>query len=327
MKPIIDDSIEDYNDFIDFAGQFLEIIDDIYTDRSIPIDQRPFSAVYELIKSDHFEVHNATKEELLEPPWFYYWYIRVKKWYVDKYGKEALILTKKDNFKSYILIKNIPYAFLVPTTIKRKGESADLFVLKFPNKVLTDENPFDWVVSAPIKNALSSEDFEMLMQDASKRANRIRNIHSFIRIVPSKNEEMNTLLQHIPAHLEWFVDEYLLNRKSSIGIWELNFAVESALKFNYFTNSGQKADYVHDLQKLYNNCLKALKIDSKLLKYLPLTPIAYRYGEKVINDSHVISNIYDEVLEIIEWALSTSKTDYSVSGDGIEMVIRNPYYH
>jgi len=202
-----------------------------------------------------------------------------------------------------------------------------LFVLKFPNKVLTDENPFDWVVSAPIKTALSSEEFKMLMQDASKRADRIRNIHSFIRIVPSKNEEMNTLLQHIPAHLEWFVDEYLLNRKSSIGIWELNFAVESALKFNYFTNSGQKADYVHDLQKLYNNCLKALKIDSKLLKYLPLTPIAYRYGEKVINDSHGISNIYDEVLEIIEWALSTSKTDYSVSGDGIEMVIRNPYFH
>jgi hypothetical protein len=217
MKPIIDDSIRDYQEFLDFAGQLLEVLDENFTSASVSIAQRPFLATYYLITSDIYEPKNITKKELLEPPWYYYWYIRVKKWYIDKYGEDAVIcIEKHDSFNSYILIRKIPYSFIIPTNIMRKGESDDTFVLHYPNKLITDENPFYWIISAPIKSSLSSDEFEKLMQELIRRTNLIRSIHSLQQVVISQNQEMNILLKHIPAHLEWFVDDYLLNRKSSI---------------------------------------------------------------------------------------------------------------
>lgn len=326
MKYNIDDSLNDYPEFKQFFGQLLELIDKDFVDASQTIYKRPFLAVREIIMSDLIESQNITKEEFLDPPWFYYWYIRVRKWYIEKYGEDAFNHKTDTNFKSFVLIENIPYSFQVPIAINRKGKTENLYVLKFPNHVLVDEIPFEWIQSAPAKEYFSQEKFDKISQEINNRANLIRNIFTHTRFIKTDDEEMNILLQNITMHLEWFIDDFLNNRKRSIGVWELSFSVESALKFNHFSNSGKKLSG-HKLQDLYTKCLKDLKQADKLIKYLTFNPIAYRYGENTIIENKDINNIYNEVLQIIDWALTTSKSNIRISGDGVEIVIRDPYYH
>ncbi len=302
---------------------WIPLFDNNYKEKRIEVYKRPYLATIDFITHAISEITNSSKDEQMKPPWFGHWYKNAYHWYEENYG-EALKKKGINTIKTFTIIDRIPYCVDIPNKKSEKQNNEESWLI-IPNNVHDDEPVMSWIINKPTRTVIDKNDIE---NDIIKKTNLLRNIWVNLLITGFEEEKNDLYIKSIFDHITIFSDDIINNfhRGLTNSIWELNLAVEKAIKINLISKKA-KFDYTHDVNKLYKIFLEMNKgVNDITITFLPSgkDAVKYRYAELIEKDLFNINLMYFESLEIINIALEN--IDKKIKAKNPKFLIRNPFY-
>lgn len=298
--------------FVAASGHWLELFDRRLALEEVPVHARPFHTAIMFLRDAVVETRNAPTENLYEQDWFASLMVSIRRWYVDRYGADAM-KPKKDFLSGITLFRETPLRLRIPVAISKVEVEGEQAWMILPNGVHELEKLTSFFEHPP--NIASLNDDEQVALD-----NQIRNVVRWSRTVNlavMAADKLPPKRAHLPHgiwnHIERAVNDLLsLKReRAAAACWELHLAVEKALKV--LLAQHRKPGHGHDLHLLadvavQNGLLPALKQLAELPS--PALAIKYRYGEALICTRDAVE-IYFAALELVFQISSTFKNTFS----------------
>lgn len=279
---MVDENMDDKDLAVFFEYQ-LPIFDENLAEENTPLHQRPFHATMYFVKYCIVDIKNESKEDILEKPWFKFFYRQVAEWYSRRYG-DAMKGISDNHAVSAVLIYGTPFRVQIPLSVNGDWATPTSRWFCWPNEVLPEENVLDWVVNPPNFGQMSSEEVSRVRADLTTVANSIRAIRVNLGTATKETEELSKLADGITSHIYKSANDILKMSAASISssVWELHLAMEKSFKL-LMRQKGVNPGNTHDLTDLLRkaNALKEIFLDEGLLRELPShhDAIRHRYGE------------------------------------------------
>ncbi len=130
----MDEKLDD-NDLIDFFEYQLPIFDEILAQTKTPLRERPLHATLDFVEYCIVEIRNESKEDMLEKPWFKFFYQKVSEWYYRRYG-DAMKAKNENCAASVVLVYGTPFEVRIPMSVDGEWKSPTERWFCWPNEVL-----------------------------------------------------------------------------------------------------------------------------------------------------------------------------------------------
>lgn len=270
-------------DLVDFFEYQLPIFDEILAQAKTPLKQRPFFATMDFIEYCIVDIKNESKENMLEKPWFRFFYQQIAEWYSQRYG-DAMKGNSEKHALGVVLIYGTPFEVQIPLSVTDRWESPTERWFCWPNEVLEQENVLDWIVNPPNFERMSMEELSSMKTCVIDVVNSIRTLRINLMTATKEDAALRKLADGIPSHIEKSGNDILSMSGATISssVWELHLAMEKALKL-LVRQRGKNPGNTHDLANLLDkaNSLEGISLDVALLHDLPShhDAIRHRYGE------------------------------------------------
>lgn len=291
----------------------LVIIDEILAKRGSELIMRPLEAAIFFVEECIVEIKGDTKEDFAEKKWFADIYRWTYGWYRERYG-DALNDRKREYGKGIVRVYGTPFALNVPLTVTEDEDPGNTVWLIFPDSLMPDEIPTDWLHPKPNLEHLSLEDSKTLEQEIEFVTTSIRSIERSLSTADYPAPSSQMLGGSIAAHVETAVQGILSGKREqvSVGLWELHLAMEKALKLFLSQKSGTppKTHDLGQLRKLAEPHAESTILDSSFRDCPTATEaISYRYGEnKSVSVEAAIQTYYASLRIVRFYASALDKT-------------------
>jgi|GEM_PF-5818207 len=151
-------------------AEILILIDELLSRCKVEIQYRPFEATIIFIKEFVLGIEvggkqiepNREKADFTSEFWFASLYQVIEKWYKNRYGK---ILSKSPNkqWVGFVVIWGFPFGIKIPLSILSSGKREKTVCLRFPDSLLENENPEEWLLDPPnLSNMKNSERTQLI---------------------------------------------------------------------------------------------------------------------------------------------------------------------
>jgi hypothetical protein len=218
------------------VSEHLEYIDRVMIPAAEPVPNRPLYAAMVLVKEfipavmdgDIEEQIDPDSPEWLESTWFRHIYRAVERWYQDKYG-DALRRPMADGATAVVLILQRPYLVTFPTSVVTPGKVARV---RFPDSVLEEEEPLQWIQNPPNLKRLSEDDLKGILETLKEVVSAIRRID--VALLGTSDEGpllhlRSGVLQHLYAAAQLAASNHVRGNVQR-AYWELQMACELPMK-------------------------------------------------------------------------------------------------
>lgn len=304
-----------------------ETIDAIVAERLPPIDQtlaengvslaeRPLQATFFFIDinvlalryGDGREFKPGAPEEIVSEKWFAAIYQLVEDWYFNRYGNT--INRRADRQAIGLLVMwSTAFRLNIPTTITCLTGDGETATLRFPDRVLEQENPLDWLTPTPSLDHLKSEELDELRSSAHRVSTRIRSISVSMLGIPGHDPVMAGLLSNVRTNLEHAARKALKENRFTLetAAWDLHLAVECGLKALSHRKTGSFAK-THNLSILKDAVQDHVTdFPSSALDHLPSDreAVDLRYGQGGRLSLGEFWTYYLAALEILDIAMDS----------------------
>lgn len=229
----------------------------------------------------------------------------IYRWYVNKYGMDSIEEKKDSRISAVILYSNSFLKINIPMTKLRPSKQKNEVWLVFISGIERKENIFRYFEIKNIENVIDKEKLDKVIKNTRKIIRLLRKMkieYMFCNIAKEKQKQISDIWQH----LNIATNDILTNSQKgiSIGIWELFFAVELAIKLLYFDKIN-KSYYKHDIKEIIERLPIENKEQIKQTKFYRKFPdsklcIKYRYSEQIVKNVKTIWDYYVMTIEILE---------------------------
>ncbi|NIM18742.1 MAG: hypothetical protein GTO51_00595 [Candidatus Latescibacteria bacterium] len=305
----------------------LEDVDEHLATSDLPVAQRPFHAARIFSEIHITEVQEGgrkwkpdfTSTEFVTEGWFKSVFADTYEWYTSRYPNDFNRSSVR-KIKALVLIYNTPFLVEVPASISQPGRPGETIWVAFPDTVLAEENPLDWIVSPPNLTDMEPRDREKVRQVTTEIASSVRQVSSMISGIGDSDSVIRGFTRSILVHLETAVD--LVVKKGQRGgtakaFWELQLACEHAFKAVLQKKSGEYPK-IHNLFFLYDQCDAAsLGLDRRLIENMPRESevMELRHGQapdppvkRFFECYRAVFAILPPVIEpLVEWRLGKAR--------------------
>jgi hypothetical protein len=304
----------------------LELVDLKLATGGVKLQERPLLATIEFIREWVIEIErkDGTRVVLVDLdmdgvmalPEFRGFIDMTEAWYLERYGSSLKI--SSDAITGVVLIHHTPFQILVPQSVKlRPGDAGPgSWWVRWPERVLDQEDPLTWVSDGPNLARLSDEQRSDVRQGICAVANRLRFVHSRILATPAEGALHSILpitLDHLEGAARLILDG---DRHSGIrrSFWDLQMACECAFKSVLEQKTGQFKE-THDLFHLYDlvQAQGALPFRRDILKRLPrweeVADLRYALGKR--DNLFNAFYCYETALEVVTGTLGVLSWKYT----------------
>lgn len=275
----------------DILASVLPIIDKGLAAQQILVEMRPLHAAVQFCRDFVLEVRVDGREwtpdlenlDFLTEKWFRGIYHLTEEWYERRYG-QALKTKAQHHALAFVLAYGIPLRINVPLSTKTSGERPKTMWLSFPDALLPDEEPLEWISAPPNLVEMESKEKGRLLRDVKQVCNYLRSISSHEMGITGLTAEGRGLVSTARGHLDTAarqVLEHWQKTGTAKAAWELQVACESTLKAVAETKTGSfRAS--HDLFVLFDDAAPYLNhFPRHEIKKMPRWEkmIDYRYAQ------------------------------------------------
>jgi HEPN domain-containing protein len=284
----------------------LEMVDDWYAEQGISVNQRLLKATILIAGNCISSESTPESTNVVDKPWFPVVFELVEYWYKDRYGEDYFNQDNREFRSGIVTIYNNPFEVRIPLTIFKPEEVGKTVWITFPNEVLDEEEPLDWIQNKPNLNRLNDDQLDCLEKDIIEVSSSIRNIHMGLISADFTEPPNTTLAGSIQTHLSHAATNILQSRTEdlSLSFWECHLAVEKVIKL-YLRQKNLSPPNTHDLNKLRRLTEQHIQsgvLDEQFSRLVSdKDAIKYRYGEhEDVTLAHAIGN-YRDTLKIVEF--------------------------
>ncbi len=246
-------------------------IDEVLEERRLSVHKRPFQASILFVQDYVIEVSTGTKEEVIFGEHFSIIVNHAFDWYLEKYGQLAET-PKREVLSGVARYRNQPVLLNIPVTTSKIEKEGETSWLSFPDHLQPDE-PHLSLFNVKIRlESLSETELEILKREIEEVVALSRRTNISLMMASGLNEDVKGMAGSIWAHIEKGISDILSQKKENIcvGCWELNLAVEKALKVYIKQFPTEKDPWGHELIELFEQANKlGLTLDKELLETLP----------------------------------------------------------
>lgn len=261
----------------------LATIDEVLAHRGTQVNFRPLEAAIFFVEECIVGIHGGIKDDFAEKPWFADIYKWTYGWYRERYG-DALDVQQPGFLTGIVRVYGTPFALRVPTTITMDEEPGERVWLIFPDTLMPEENPTDWIHPKPKLDHLTPEDTATLNNEIEFVTDAVRAIDRGISTADCAQPAQKMLGGSVAGHIDSAV-QYILSGKPeqvSVGFWEMNLSIEKLMKL-FLSQKGTVPPKTHNLtalRKLADQFSASAVLESDF-RTLPSgsEAISYRYGE------------------------------------------------
>ena len=289
----------------------LELIDEELALDGVTVRRRPIVAaerfvsgfVLEVRMSDGTTGKPGLPSDFVSQPWFQAVYAEVEEWYVERYGVRTRSGAKQA-FRGVTFVASTSFEIHVPTSITRPGKPGASVWLSFPDRVLPEDNPLEWLVAAPNWESYSPDAIDNAVSTAAEVSELLRRISSRLVGTQLADQTARQLLAGIRIHLNSACSLILAEDYEGSfarAQWELQMACEVAFKGLLQQRTGSFPES-HDLFHLHDRAsLFAQAINREWIRSLPRWNEAanLRYGLGGHPSTTEIFDWYSATLRII----------------------------
>ncbi len=283
----------------DVLNEQLPLIDRLMAACELEPLYRPLAAAMFFVEKCITRINGDTKDDYLNKPWFAEIYQEVQRWYVRRYGAR-LAETPRAIATGLVQFLGTFFKIEIPLVTGEQAEDPMKKWIVFPDSVLPNENPIEWLTAPPNLAALNLGDRTELEQKvrwvvSSTRA-LTRDFSSAILAEP----DYKHLASDVPVHLSAGAT-HVLERGGTwrLAVWEWHLAVEKSFKV-FLRQRNAETPNTHDLNDL---CRRAEDsglpgLDRELLNIMPSSQdaVGYRYGKGKSLTQAKLAEIYRSAL-------------------------------
>jgi hypothetical protein len=277
--------------FSDEVTPLLGLIDERLALKGTRVHDRPIAATRIFLKEFVVSVRPGDQPELAlsdaqdhsNEPWFKSLYSSVEHWYRSRYAERLEKHRSSNEMRAVVLVAHTPFELRVPISHAQVEEIGKTSWLSWPNKMLSNEEVTDWILTPPNWQSYEAETITACNDGAREIATLIRRISSRLIGASLKDGSTRNVLAGVRLHLTSACE--LILREGEEGSfaraqWELQMASESAYKGFLQQRDGVFAE-THDLFTLHDTAaIASTSVDREWLKALPRWKDAanLRYG-------------------------------------------------
>lgn len=290
-------------------------IDEVLEEFRLPVHRRPYHASILFVQDYVIKVSPVTKEELIFGEHFSIIVNHAIDWYMGKYGQLAET-PKKEILSGIARYQNQPVLLNIPFTTSKIEKEGETSWLSYPDHLQPDEPHLD-LFNAKIRlESLSETELETLKREVEKVVALSRRTNISLMMASGLNEDVKGMAGSIWAHIEKGIADILSQKKENIcvGCWELNLAVEKALKVYIKQFPTEKDPWGHELIELFEQANKlGLTLDKELLETLPTgkDAINMRYAKLQVDPRMAVEH-YLTALKLVCSITEQLKSEFSI---------------
>lgn len=314
------------DEWLKHVDQHMDFINEVLTDRGLPISRRPWAAAFFFVEHMILEFSGTTREEFIKSTAFEAIVARSHRWYAHRYG-EGVLRQEAGKTSAIVMLLDVPFELEVPLTLTKPTRRGDLVALHLPRKVLWFEDPLGFLKTPPNLERLGAKTLSQVKRRISTVAGQLRRIHTSAMFAKLGEAEGLALATGMLRSLEKGAADISSQDQArlSSAVWELNYAAEQAIKAFLWQKSRPvpKSHTVADLVSLAEK------------RGLPLVPrtwkgrfpeagdaVRYRYGELGIPHIFAVAELYRVTLLTVLHAASNLARGVHIGGSGAVIYIK-----
>ena len=272
--------MESYEDLLREA---LPWIDQKFMKDGKSVPSRPLAAARIIVEHFLVEIKGDTKDNYLSKLWFKGIYDPICRWYEARYGEE-LIRSRYEQTRGLVLYLGASLLFRMPLVIHDPPGQDGTTWLRFPNEVLAEERPLDWLETPPPLANMPAKRKNSLEDATRYIANSLRAININLKTADLEETSLQAMAKSVLRHLEKAAIDAAAedHGASSLAIWELQMACEKTMK-TYLIQKGITFPQTHDLRVLQKLAVESAGFDHTEVPMASIPTekrvIAWRYSE------------------------------------------------
>lgn len=298
--------------FEDVLRDVLPAIDKKLATRQVLVGLRPLHAAVQFCREFILEIRLDGREwvpdldnlDFITENWFRGVYQLTEQWYERRYA-EALETKAPRHAVAFVLAYGIPLRVDVPLSRITPGDRPKTVWLSIPDTILPDEEPLNWISSPPNLVEMDRKEKERLLRDLEEVCGLLRSISAHKMGIGGLTAEGRGFVLAARGHLDTAarqVLEYWQEKGTAKAAWELQIAVESALKAVAETKTG-RFRATHDLFLLFDDAAPYLNHFSrneigKLPRWKAM--INHRYAQGISPRLDEVFGYYRSALRIVD---------------------------
>lgn len=305
--------------FLESSSEHLRLLDDALASDGVVLRRRPFQAAWQFaqlfilkIRDGEESVPDLSSSDFVSERWFRFLYHEIESWYRQRYGSAFDAPTSR-TVTGLVLIWDTPFALEVPISVTRPGIPGETIWLSFPNGVLDNEDPKDWLSSPPNFDTMTHKELAKVTAASRDIALGLRSVHVKLIGIPSSDPVVRRFLEGVRLHVELAAEHVLSGRQNetiSRAYWEIQMACECSYKALLQQKTGDFIE-THDLFLLHDAVTSyqpPLRRD--LLKGLPRWKdmIERRYGQTSDTSITAFHRAYNTMLQVVGAVLNPIAT-------------------